>query len=200
VETRSVVGIVFVVMSFLPGSGQAPANNNNPARMQAQSACEDELLRDSGAKEVLNGDEYVALQSVAAAFDLSRLPRLYFFEGDGNSYYIAGSLSLDGKGKILVSRKYADLIGGGLAFKGIMAHEIAHLVVDVHGDTSCDQWVMRDPKVEMAADALAATKVGFDPLKAWLTRVEKVTEATGGEIESRLRALEKLEAQKSGQR
>jgi hypothetical protein len=201
VKIHLIVGVTLVVvMSSLFGAGQTPANNNDRGRMQAQFACEDQLLRDAGAKEVLDGDEYEILQSVATAFGLNRAPRLYFFEGGSNSYYIAGSFSLDGRGKILISRKFADLIGGGLAFKGVVAHETAHLVVDVHGDTGCDQWVMRDPKIEKAADALAATKVGFGPLKAFLMRVEKMTGTTSGETESRLQALEKLEAQKNGQR
>jgi hypothetical protein len=201
VKIHLMVGIMLaVVMSSPFGPGQTPANNNDRGRMQAQSACENKLLRDAEAKEVLSGDKYKTLQSVAMAFGLNRAPHLYLFEGGGNSYYIAGSLSLDGRGKILISRKFADLIGDGLAFKGVVAHETAHLVVDVHGDTGCDQWVMRDPKIEEAADALAAAKVGFGPLKAFLMRVEKMTGTSGGETESRLQALEKLEAQKNGQR
>jgi len=168
--------------------------------MQAQSFCEENLLRDAGAKEVLSGSEYETLQSVATAFGLNRTPRLYFFDGGGNSYYIAGSLSLDGRGKILMSKSFVDLLGGGLAFRGVVAHETAHLAVDVHGDTGCDQWVMRDPKVEEATDALAAAKVGFGPLKAFLGRVEKMTETMGGETGLRLQALEKLESQKNGRR
>jgi hypothetical protein len=200
-KIRLMVGMMLAIAaSSLLGSGQAPANGDDRARMQAQATCEEKLLHDAGAKEVLSGDEYVILQGVAKAFELDRAPRLYFFSGGGNSYYIAGSLSLDGRGKILISREFADLIGGGSAFEGVLAHETAHLVVDVHGDTSCDAWVMRDPKVEEAADALAATKVGFGPLTAFLMRVEKMTGTTGGETGSRLQALEKLEAQKKRQR
>lgn len=200
-KIRLVVGMMLAIAaSSLLGSGQASANGNDRARMQAQAVCEEKLLRDAGAKEVLSGGEYAVLRSVAKAFELDRAPRLYFFSGGGNSYYIAGSLSLDGRGKILISRKFADLIGGGSAFEGVVAHETAHLVVDVRGDTSCDDWVMRDPKVEEAADALAAAKVGFGPLMAFLSRVEKVTGTTSGETESRLQALKKLEAQKKRQR
>jgi hypothetical protein len=197
VKTHLVVTLT-IAMSSLSGLGQMLTDNSALSHARAQSACEEKLLLDSGAKEVLSGGEYITLRDVAKAFRLKSKPRLYFFAGGGNSYYIAGSLSLDGRGKILMSKNFVELLGGGLAFKGGVAHEIAHLVVDVHGDTSCDQWVMRDPKIEEAADALAATKVGFGPLKVFLSR--GMAGITGGETEARLRALEKLEAQENGRR
>jgi len=197
---RFVVGAVLVAMSSLLGFGQTSANNHDPSRAQAQSACEDKTLHDLRAREVVNGSAYTTLLDVATAFGLRDPPRLYFFAGGGNSYYIAGSLSLDGRGKILMAKKFVKLMGSGLAFKGVVAHETAHLAVDIHGDTSCDQWIMRDPKVEEAADALAATKVGFAPLTAFLLRVEKITGATSGETESRLQVLRKIDAQKNARR
>lgn len=200
-KIRLVLG-VFLVVATGPffGSGQTTISNNDHARSQIQSACEEKLLSDIGAKEILSGDHYETLRNVATAFGLARVPRLYFFEGGGNSYYIAGSLALDGRGKILMSKRFVDLLGEEPAFKGVVAHEIAHLVVDIHGDTGCDQWVMRDPKVEEAADALAVAKVGSGPVRAFLSRVEAITGTTGGETGSRLRIIEKLESEDNGRR
>lgn len=179
---------------------ESSANNHNYARTQTQSACENKMLRDLGAKEVLNGNEYKIFLDVVAAFGLNNAPRLYFFPGDGNAYYIAGSVFLDGKGKIIMSQKFVKFMGGAPALKGIMAHEMAHLVADVRGVTGCDQWVLRDSKIEEAADVLAANKVGFNPLRAFLLKVKSLSGGANGEAASRLRALERFEMQKNRQR
>jgi hypothetical protein len=65
---------------------------------------------------------------------------------------------------------------------------------------NCDSKFLRDPKEEQAADTIAARKIGFGPVKAFLLREEEVTGAKYGEAAERLRELEKLAAQEHGQR
>ena len=188
-----VVGVV--LLAGLARGQTTPADD-----LKKQIACEAELLRDSNAQEIQSGPEYKIFLDVAAAFKRDNPPRFYFVPGGGNAVYIAGSVAMDAKGKILMSRMFATLMGNTSALTGIMAHEMAHLVTDIHDATRCDSWIIRDPKVEMAADALAASKVGFGPVRAFLLRVEELTGAKDGDIASRLQALEKLEAEKSRQR
>lgn len=180
-------------------AGIALAMLAGPLRGQATSqiACEAKMLRGSNAKEALKGLEYETFLNVAAAFGRDNTPRLYLVSGE-NAVYVAGSVHVDGRGKILLSRSFAKLMGNTLALKGAIAHEMAHLAVDVHG--ACNEWILRDPQVEMAADALAASKVGFGPVRAFLSRIEELTRTDNSEAAERLGALQKLEAQEKRQR
>ncbi|MCK7472181.1 MAG: M48 family metalloprotease [Desulfomicrobium escambiense] len=94
------------------------------------------------------------------------MPHFYIAEEGNNAAYIAGSVSVDGKGKIVISRMLVKLLGNTPALEGILAHEMAHLVSD-DGMTGCHQWILRDPEQEKAADALAAKAVGYRPLRAF---------------------------------
>jgi len=188
------VGIALLA-SFLRGQVIPSVNNHYPTlRRDIQVACEKRILRGSRAKEILKGPEYEMFLDVATAFGRNNPPRLYFVPGSGNAVYVAGSV-VDGRGKILMSQTFVRLMGNTLALKGIMAHEMAHLVLDVQDTTGCDQWIFRDLETEKAADALAASKVGFDPIRAFFLRVEELTGAKNMEVASRLQALEKLKAQ-----
>ena len=189
------VGIALFAGSFL--LGQEPlATDHDRARIQIK--CEKKILRSLKAKEIRNGADYEIFRGVIAAFELTNSPRLYFSPEDGNAYYVAGSVFSDGKGKILISRRFAAAMGDE-ALAGVMAHEMAHLVAD-DGAASCMQMSLRDPAVEEAADILAFRKVGFSPMKAFLSRVQALTGSMNGDTASRLRVLEKIEARKNGQR
>ncbi len=198
-KLRCVIGSALLALSALSLEQVSPADHSHP-RLLTQAACEQETLRAFGAEEVLSGSEYEIFLDVARAFGLTNTPRLYFFPTEGNAYYIAGSVSQDGRGKIIMSRRLVELMGNPLAVKGVMAHEVAHLMIDIHGATSCNQRFLQDPETERAADALAASKVGFDSPKAFLLRVKELTGETKGEMASRFRALEKLEAQENERR
>lgn len=154
-----------------------------------QAECEKQLLQDYQAKEVLSGPEYDIFLTVVAAFGRDNLPRLYIIPGDGSAAYIAGSVSLDGKGKIILSRPFAELMGNAKALKGILAHEVGHLALEIPGGPTCDQMIMRDPEVEEAADVLAARKVGFDTVRAFLSRVSELTGVTSSETTRRFQHL-----------
>lgn len=188
------VGITLLASICLPPEQTAFAAGNNRLLLQ-QTSCEDGLIRDSGAKEIVKGPEYATFQEVAAAFGRYKTPRLYFVPGGGNAAYIARSAILDGKGKILMSQLFVRLMGNTPALKGIMAHEMAHLALD-KGEVGCDDRIMRDPKTEETADAEAASKVGFEPLRSFLIRSRELTGEGNAEITLRLRALEELEAKR----
>jgi hypothetical protein len=183
-----------LLASILRGQAISPVDNyGSPLRRNTQITCENRMLRDLSAKEVVKGPEYEMFLKVVAAFGRDRPPRLYVIPGEGNAAYLAGSVG-DGKGKILVSQVFAGLMGHTQAFTGIMAHEMAHLVLDIQNVSSCEEWIFRNPEIERAADALAARKVGFNPVRAFLIRIEELTGAKG-ELVSRLQALEKIEMQ-----
>ncbi|MGB7957427.1 MAG: M48 family metalloprotease [Minisyncoccia bacterium] len=192
--------LILVALASLRGQMIPPTKNPDLVWRNKQISCEEKLLRSMKTKEIQKGSEYRALLDVAVAFDLDNPPRLYLSSRRGNASYLAGSVRNDGRGKIVVSREFAKRTRNTLALKGILAHEMAHLVSDVHGDESCVDWLMRDPKTEMAADALAAKKVGAGTVKAFLVKLEELTEAMSGDMAMRIRALEKLEAQESRRR
>ena len=192
-KAKVVIGITFLAYFLFP-------------RVQdEQVVCESNVLGGLSAKEILNGPEYEMFLGVVTAFGRNRntSPRLYFVPGPGNSFYIPGSVFVDGRGKILMSRTFVSLMGDTPALKGVMAHEMAHLAVDTWGNKRCALKAYGDPREEQAADALAAHKVGFDPVRAFFLRIEEVTGAKHGESAARLQELEKieaLEAQDKGQR
>jgi Zn-dependent protease with chaperone function len=188
------VGIALLAISL---AGQTTLAGDTHS-LRHQVACEKKMLRSSGAKEILQGPEYEMFLNVATAFGRGNPPRLYFVRGGGNAVYVAGSV-VDGRGKILISQTFVELMGNTSALEGVVAHEMAHLALD-GGEVGCDDWVMRNQESEMEADALAASKVGFDPVRAFLFRVEELTGIRDMEAASRLQALEKLEAQRSRQR
>ncbi len=188
----TIVVIVFVFSSPRPVFGQ-------------QAECEKKILQDFKAEEVLRGPEYEILLTVATAFGFGRgsVPRLYFIPGDGNAAYIVGSVISDGRGKILMSLAFAKFIGNTSALKGVLAHEVAHSVLD-KGEAGCNDWITLDIEIEKAADVLAASKVGFDAVRdSLLKEIELRGGSVGWEIALRLQhlqAVEELEVQEDRQR
>jgi Zn-dependent protease with chaperone function len=167
--------------------------------LTAQASCENRFFRAARAKETTAGSEYQVLLSVATAFGRREIPHFYIAEEGANAAYIAGSLSVDGKGKIVISRRLLKLLATRLAIEGVLAHEMAHLVSD-DGSRGCDQWIMRDPIQEKIADALAAKTVGYSSLRAFFIKIKK---SQGGRIadeDDRLQALDALEKMEKKQR
>jgi len=171
----------------LPGSSDATSN-----RLVAQVNCENNFFRDARAKEITGGSEHQLFLKVAAAFGRRDAPHFYIAEEGNNAVYIAGSVSVDGKGIILISRIFTKFLGNTPALEGILAHEMAHLVSD-DGSVGCDQWILRDPKQEKAADALAAKTVGYGPLRAFFLRIKEATPNRSADIDDRLGAIDALE-------
>jgi len=194
VRKNLVFAAAVLVGGFIWGQRNLLAQSSPSAL--SQSVCEENILREFAAKEVTEGPEYQTFREVALAFGRNKMPKLYFFSEGAPSYYIAGSASSDGRGKILVSRIDVGLMGNTPALKGMMAHEMAHLETDAKDPTGCDQDVFGGPEIEEAADALAARRVGFAPIKAFLVKMRELAEEKEGAIcdtTMRLKALEKLE-------
>ena len=186
-------GILLVASVLASGHLSLLANNDAPSNgLTAQVSCENRFFRAARAKETTGGPEYQVMLRVASAFGRRDIPHFYIAEEGNNAVYIAGSSSVDGKGKIVISRRFAKLLANTLALEGILAHEMAHLVSD-DGTCGCDQWIMRDPRQEKAADALAAKTVGYSPLRAFFLRIKETQGRWNTDVADRLQAIEALE-------
>ena len=168
-------------------------------RMTAQVSCENDFLAAARAKEITGGPEHQVFLKVVSAFGRGDVPHFYIAEEGNNAVYIAGSLSVDGRGKIIISRMFAKLLGNTPALEGVLAHEMAHLVSD-DGTIGCNQWILRDPKQEKAADALAAKTVGYSPLRAFFLRIKEIKPGRDADADDRLRAIDAIEKMQGKQR
>jgi Zn-dependent protease with chaperone function len=196
-----VIAGTLLVASALP-SGQLSLLESNDAPsngLTAQVNCENRFFRAARAKETTGGPEYQVLLRVASAFGRRDIPHFYIAEEGNNAAYIAGSSSVDGKGKIVISRKFLKLLANTLALEGILAHEMAHLVSD-DGTCGCDQWIVRDPRQEKVADALAAKTVGYSPLRAFFLRIKVTQGGRSIDEDDRLQAIDSLEKMERNQR
>jgi hypothetical protein len=175
-------------------SNDAPSNG-----LTAQVSCENRFFRAARAKEATGSPEYQVMLKVASAFGRRDIPHFYIAEEGNNAEYIAGSSLVDGKGKIVISRRFVKLLANPLALEGILAHEMAHLVSD-DGTYGCDQWIMRDPVQEEVADALAAEAVGYRPLRAFFLRIKEIQVGRSMDVDNRLQAINALEMRERNQR
>jgi len=195
-----VIAGTLLVASALP-SGQLSLLESNDAPsngLTAQVNCENMFFRAARAKETTGGPEYQVLLRVASAFGRRDIPHFYIAEEGNNAAYIAGSSSVDGKGKIVISRRFVKLLANMLALEGILAHEMAHLVSD-DGTCGCDQWIMRDPMQEKVIDALAAKTVGFSPVRALFLRIKETQGGRSTDVDDRLQAIDVLEKMERNQ-
>lgn len=156
-------------------------------KIQAQTACETEMLRGMEAHEVFSGKGYDVLSEVARAYGRA-VPHIYISPGALNSVYIAGSTAVDGRGKIVVGQQAIERFDA-FSLKGFLGHEIAHLVGD-NAAQGCNDYIVRDPQMEADADALAARTLGTGPVKAFLQRVLAVTQGQNWDARQRLQLLQ----------
>jgi hypothetical protein len=183
----AVAGLV-VLAGILPAHRTANAARIRPQfNVQAQTACESEMLGEIGAREVFSGKTYQVMAEVTRAFGRT-IPHIYVFPGSLNMAYIAGSTSVDGRGKIIVGQQAINLFDAS-SLKGFLGHEMAHLVSDSasHG---CNDYMLRDPQIEIEADALAARTLGPAPVKAFLQRVMVLTKGLNSEAKHRFQMLQ----------
>jgi Zn-dependent protease with chaperone function len=159
-----------------------------PSRLniQAQTACEVEMLGRIDAREIFSGKEYKVLTKVARAYGRA-VPHIYIVPGSWNMSYIAASTAVDGRGKILVGQQAIDRFHT-LALKGFLGHEMAHLVSD-NAAQGCNDYFLRDPKIESDADALAARTLGRRAVKAFLEQALALTEGQNSDAKRRLQIL-----------
>lgn len=189
-----VIAVILLHASILPAEQpNLPESMNAPSiGLKAQEKCEIRLLRAARAKEMLGGPELQVVQRVTSSFGRKNIPHFYIAEEGNNAAYIAGSASVDGRGKIVISRTFLTLLENTLALEGLVAHEMAHLISD-NGSSGCDQWIMRDPKQEEMADALAVKTVGSSPLRAFFLRIKETLGSQCPDVEDRLQAIDALE-------
>ena len=155
--------------------------------MQAQTACETEMLRELGAREVFSGQAHQVLTEVARAYGRA-IPYIYIFPGSLNTGYIAASTAVDRRGKIIVGQQAIELFDA-FSLKGFLGHEMAHLVSDSAAQ-GCNDYILRDPQVEADVDALAARTLGTAPVKAFLQRVLALTQGQNWDAKHRLEVLQ----------
>jgi Zn-dependent protease with chaperone function len=155
--------------------------------IQAQTACETEMLREMGAREVFSGKGYEVLAEVAQAYGRP-IPHMYILPGSLNMAYIAASTAVDGRGKIVVGQQAIELFDA-FSLKGFLGHEMAHLVSDSAAQ-GCNDYILRDPQMEAEADALAARTLGTGPVKAFLQRALALSQGQNWDARRRLEALQ----------
>jgi hypothetical protein len=186
---RVLMGIVLletVLASHKKSNAVGVSSNFN---VQAQTACEAEMLASMDAREVFSGRAYDVLTKVARAYGRP-VPHIYISPGEWNMAYIAASTAVDGRGKIVVGRQAIELFNT-IALKGFLGHEMAHLVSDSAAE-GCKDYVVRDPQMETDADALAARTLGRRTVKAFLERVLALTERKNWDAKHRLEVLQRL--------
>jgi hypothetical protein len=197
-SARLSIHVSTAAMTLLAGivllAGNVPAQEKvnapgllSPLNIQAQTACETEMLREMGAHEVFSGKGYEVLTEVARAYGHA-IPHIYIYPGSMNMAYIAASTAVDGRGRILVGQQAIELFDS-IALKGFLGHEMAHLVSDSAAQ-GCNDYILRNPQMEANADALAARTLGRRPVKAFLERVLALTEGQNWDAKRRLQVLQ----------
>ena len=175
------LGLILAPQDALNATGRFSKFN------KAQTACEAEMLGSMGAHEVFSGKAYNVLAEVARAY-ARPIPHIYVFTGSSNMAYIAASTAVDGQGKILVGQQAIELFDT-LAFKGFLGHEMAHLVSDSAAQ-GCNDYILRDLRMEADADALAARTLGKQSIKAFLQQILALTDGQNSEAKRRLEMLQ----------
>jgi len=187
VRIRVLAGIVMLV-GILPAQERVNAASvPSQFKIQAQTACETEMLREMGAREVFSGKGYEVLTEVARAYGRA-IPHIYVFPESLNMGYIAASTAVDGRGKIVVGQQAIEMFDA-FSLKGFLGHEMAHLVSDSAAQ-GCNDYILRNPQMEADADALAARTLGTGPLKAFLRRVLALTQGQNSDAKHRLEVLQ----------
>ena len=184
---RVLAGIVMLA-GMLPAQERVTAASlPSKFTIQAQTACETEMLREIGAREVFSGKGYEVLTEVARAYGRA-IPHIYVFPKSLNIAYIAASAAVDGRGKIVVGQQAIKMFDA-FSLKGFLGHEMAHLVSDSAAQ-GCNDYILRNPQMEADADALAARTLGTGPLRAFLQRVLALTQGQNWDAKHRLEALQ----------
>jgi len=182
----AIAGIVLLIR-VLPAQEIVNASVPSQFNIEAQMACETEMLREMDAREIFSGKGYEVLVGVARAYGRVT-PHVYIFPDSLNMSYIAASTAVDGRGKIVVGQQAIELFDT-FALKGFLGHEMAHLVSD-DAAQGCNDYILRNPQMEANADALAARTLGKEPVKAFLQRVLAFTHNQNWDAKHRLKVLQ----------
>jgi hypothetical protein len=194
---RIIAGIILLGTMVSPDETLNASVHISKLNIQAQTACEQEILARTGGREVLRGKAYAVLTQVARTYGRA-IPHIYTIPGSINMAYISASVAVDGRGKILVGQQAAELFGP-IALKGFFGHEMAHLVSD-NAALGCDDYILRDPQLEADADALAARTIGKRPVEAFLGRLLVLTKGQNWDAKRRLEVLRQIQLRSSSLR
>jgi hypothetical protein len=186
VAGRILAGVILLGPSLCGQEIASAPGLTSQFNIQAQTACEAEMLGKVGAREVSSGKAYDELTEIARAYGRA-IPHIYIFPRSWNMAYIAASSAVDGRGKILVGEQAIGLFDT-IALKAFLGHEMAHLVSDSAAQ-GCTDYILRNPKMEADADALAARTIGRRPVKAFLERVLALAEDQNWDAKRRLEVL-----------
>jgi Zn-dependent protease with chaperone function len=192
---RMLVGVILLGAMLTSQEIASASDPTSRFNVQAQTACEAEMLGSIDAREIFAGKEYHVLAKVARAYGRA-IPHIYIFPGSWNMVYIAASTTVDGRGKILVGQQAINRFHT-LALEGFLGHEMAHLVSD-NAAQGCDDYFLRNTQMEAAADALAARTLGKRPVKKFLEQALVLTEGENWEVKRRLQILHSLMARNAG--
>ena len=187
VAQKVLAGIILFGTIAAPHGIANATDSNSHFNKRAQTTCEAEMLSRIDAHEVLSGKAYDVMTDVALAYGRP-IPHIYIFPDGWNMAYMAASTSVDGRGKIVVGQQAIELFDS-VALKGFLGHEMAHLVSDSAAQ-GCNDYIIRDPRVEADADALAARMLGRQPVRAFLERVLVLTEGQNFDAKRRLEMLQ----------
>ena len=185
---KRILAVIMLFGTVLASKEIARASDfSSRFNVQAQTACEAEMLGGIDAREVFSGKAYAVMTKVARAYGRP-IPHLYVFPRGWNMAYIAASIAVDGRGKIVVGQRAITRFNTA-GFEGFLGHEMAHLVSD-SAAKGCNDYVLRDPEMEADADALAARTLGRRPVEAFLERVLALTEGQNWDAKRRLEVLQ----------
>ena len=193
VARRILGGIILLGTIFGSQEKANAAHVPSTFNTHAQTACEAEMLGNMGAHEVFSGKAYNSLSEVAREYGRPT-PHIYMLPEGWNMAYIAASIGVDGRGKIMVGQQATELFNN-VALKGFLGHEVAHLVSD-NKARGCNDYVVRDPQMEADADVLAARTLGRRPVEAFLERVLILTEGQNWDAKRRLAMLQEFQLTK----
>ena len=193
VAGRILGGIILMGTILDPGELVSTTGLTTQFNIQAQIACEAQMLHNMAAREVFSGKANAVLPEIARAYGRA-IPHIYVFPGGPNMYYVATSTAVDGRGKILVGQQAITLFDT-IALKGFLGHEMAHLVTD-NAARGCNDYILRDPQMEADADALAARAIGTRPVKAFLKQVLALTDGENWDAKRRLKLLRTFQSSK----
>jgi len=187
VARKVLAGIILFGTIAVP-HGIANTTGSTPHfNMRAQTTCEAKMLSRIDAHEVLSGKAYDVMTDVALAYGRP-IPHVYIFPDGWNMAYLAASTAVDGRGKIVVGQQAIELFDS-VALRGFIGHEMAHLVSDSAAQ-GCNDYILRDLRMEADADALAARTLGKQSIKAFLQQILALTDGQNSEAKRRLEMLQ----------
>ena len=192
---RSFICAVIFIQFIFPSALFSREDDNGKFDLEQQIKCEKEFIKKSRAKEVFVGPEYQILLEVAVSFGREHVPHLYLIKNKNcNAWYMGGSVLVDKSGKLFMLKNCVSLFDDRNAIKGFLAHEVAHLAQD-DGSVPCYINTLHGSEVEEAANLLAAEKVGYPFIVAFLEKMGALGMMTMHEVNLRLQALSTIPAE-----